>query len=82
MPKLKKPQTERGALLRRVRSFFRLTQEQMAARLGVNPTTICLWETGLRAMPAHRVDGLAVLLSQRVPSKERDGLLKRTVKLR
>jgi len=66
MPKWKTPTTARGRLLRRVRKYLNLTQEQMAWEAGVDRATISFWETGARPMPWTRLDTLIVLVLRAV----------------
>jgi len=55
--------------LRRIRETLRLTQEQFAEQMGVQPLTIGLWETGKTPISKSRalaIVGLAAKLSGRL----------------
>jgi transcriptional regulator with XRE-family HTH domain len=59
---MKEPKTARGRLLRRVRTFLRLSQKRMAKAMEVDPATISQWETGAMPLPTNRLDRLLILV--------------------
>jgi DNA-binding transcriptional regulator YiaG len=51
--------------LRRLRRQLARTQVQLAAELGVQPTTVARWEQGVRTIPPLAVTALTLLARER-----------------
>jgi DNA-binding XRE family transcriptional regulator len=72
-----------AAALHAARTKNGLTQEQLAARLGVSQTTVSFWERGLDLPRVEHIIALAVELPtivQSLPERERE-LLKRLMRI-
>lgn len=51
-----------GQRVRTARTFEGLTQTELAACLGVQPSTLCNWEMGSRALPPGQVAAICIAL--------------------
>jgi len=59
--------------LRRLRRGLNLTQVQLAAALGVQPTTVARWEQGAYPIPPLAVTALTLYAAQATRSSRRVG---------
>jgi DNA-binding transcriptional regulator YiaG len=50
-----------GGTFQRLRKSLKLTQRQMAARLGVHPITVAKWEANMYPVPKLAVTALRLL---------------------
>ena len=54
---------EIGLRIKKARQFRRITQVQLAKRLGTSQTAIALWENGSRRIPYEIIDVIAEILN-------------------
>jgi transcriptional regulator with XRE-family HTH domain len=66
---------KRGALLREARKTLGKTQLEMARAMDVHETTVSLWESGQRPLPAYRLDSVYRIVEFLRPDEK--GLLQR-----
>jgi transcriptional regulator with XRE-family HTH domain len=61
-----------GTTLRRLRKSLKLTQRQLAARLGVDRVSVARWETDVHPVPKLAVTALRLLTAAHKTSHEKD----------
>lgn len=63
---------KRGTLLREIRKALGKTQFEMGRAMDVHESTVCLWESGQRALPAYRLDSLYRIVEFLQPNDMKD----------